>query len=186
MEPDATPLPDYVKWSIFPFDGDLRVRPLRPAKESDRPREGEPGGGPCRCLTATDGEYIWVDDHWRVGAPRERSSLPVQLMLESREHLDLHELPPDRASELGQLMVRIDRAVLAVPGVGRTHFSRWGDGGSHFHQWVYARPLGSRQLLGFMLPLWEAILPRTPVDVWERNLAIVAAELARGGGRSMV
>ncbi|MFT3853028.1 MAG: hypothetical protein QM733_09850 [Ilumatobacteraceae bacterium] len=41
-------------------------------------------------------------------------------------------------------------------------------------------------MLGFGMPLWEPILPPTPADVWERNLAIVAAELAKHGGRAVI
>jgi hypothetical protein len=63
---------------------------------------------------------------------------------------------------------------------------RWGDGGSHFHLWCYARPVGASQLLGFCLPMWAMILPPTAEDVWQRNLAVVAAELAARGGRVVV
>ena len=46
-------------------------------------------------------------------------------------------------------------------------------------------PLGDQQMLGFCAPLWAMTLPPTPDDEWNRNLAIVAAELAKGGGTSM-
>jgi hypothetical protein len=46
------------------------------------------------------------------------------------------------------LLVRLDRAVQAVGGIGRVHVARWGDCGSHFHMWIYGRPFGTRQLLG--------------------------------------
>jgi hypothetical protein len=92
----------------------------------------------------------------------------------------------DRAAEMGQLLVRLDRAIQAVGGVGRVHISRWGDGASHFHVWLYARPLGDPQMLGFCLPMWAEILPPTPEEVWQQNLVIVARELAKGGGRAVV
>jgi hypothetical protein len=48
------PLPDFVHWSIFPFVGELRVRPIEPPRDVDAPRDGEPGGAPCRSCAATD------------------------------------------------------------------------------------------------------------------------------------
>jgi hypothetical protein len=132
---------------------------------------------------ASDDEYIWVDEHWRVRSALQRTGVPVQLFLESREHVDMDGLDDDRAAELGQLLVALDRAVQAVGGIGRVHVNRWGDGGSHFHMWIYGRPRGALQLLGYCLPMWSQLLPPTPADVWDRNRAIVARELAKRGGR---
>jgi hypothetical protein len=180
------PLPDFASWPIFPFVGDLRVRAVEPRREADWPRDGEPGGGPCRACETPDDRCIWVDEHWRVLAPDTRSGVPVQLFLETREHVDMDGLDPARAAEMGQMIVRLDRAIQAIGGVGRVHVSRWGDGGSHFHLWFYARPLGDVQMLGFCLPMWAQILPPTPDDIWNRNLAVVAQELANDGGRAIV
>src|SRR3954447_11904517 len=70
MPDDATlPLPDFVHWSIFPFVGEFQVRPIEPPRDADAPRDGEPGGAPCRACAAPDDDYLWVDDHWRVSAP---------------------------------------------------------------------------------------------------------------------
>ena len=96
----------------------------------------------------------------------------------------MDDLDDELAGELGRLVVRLDRSIQAVEGIGRVHVNRWGDGASHFHMWLYARPLGSSQMLGFCLPLWEPIVARTPPEAWQRNLAVVAGELAKGGGRS--
>ena len=181
---DAT-LPGFVHASIFPFEGDFQVKALKPPHPTDRPRSGEPGGGPCGSCAAGDDDYIWVDEHWRVRAAQP-SGVPIQLFLETRAHVDMDDLDDDRAGELGQLTVRLDRAMQAVGGIGRVHVSRWGDGGSHFHMWFYGRPLGASQLLGFCLPMWAMILPPTPDDVWNRNLATVADHLAAVGGRSMI
>lgn len=184
--PDSLPLPDFVNWPIFPFVGDLRVRELAPRREEDYPRDGEPGGSPCPTCTAPDTHYIWVDDHWRVSPPLAPSGAPVQLFLETREHVDMDELDADRAAELGQMIVRLDRAIQAVGGIGRVHVNRWGDGGSHFHMWFYGRPRGDTQMLGFCLAMWADIVPATPKEEWNRNLAIVAKELAKGGGKAML
>jgi hypothetical protein len=179
-------LPRFVEWPIFPFEGDLRVRRYDPLHEHDYPRSGEAGGGPCEACGTNDDEYVWVDDRWRVKAPKRTSGVPVQLFLETRAHVDMDELDSTMAGELGLLLVRLDRAVQAVGNIGRVHMSRWGDGGSHFHMWIYGRPRGARQMLGFCLPMWAMILPPTADDDWQRNLATVARELARDGGRSMI
>ena len=179
------PLPDFVSWPIFPFVGEMRVREVVPRQPADWPRSGEPGGGPCESCAEPDARYIWVDEHWRVLAPATRSAVPVQIFLETRDHVDMDGLDSTRAAELGQLIVRIDRAIQAVGGIGRVHMSRWGDGASHFHLWFYGRPFGDLQMVGFCLPMWAMTLPPTPEDVWNRNLAIVARELAKGGGRAI-
>jgi hypothetical protein len=182
--PDPLPLPDFVSWPIFPFVGDLPVREVQPRRAEDHPRDGEPGGSPCRACAAPDAEYLWVDDRWRVTPPLRPSGAPVQLFLETRDHVDLEDLDEDGAADLGRMIVRVTRAIHAVGGIGRVHVNRWGDGGSHFHLWFYGRPVGDTQMIGFCLPLWAMTLPPTPKPEWNRNLAVVAAELARGGGQA--
>jgi hypothetical protein len=184
--PHPLPLPDFVSWPIFPFVGDLRVRDVQPRRSEDYPRDGEPGGSPCGACVAPDDEYLWVDEHWRVKPPLRRSGAPVLLFLETREHLDLDDFDEERAAEMGRMIVRLDRAIQAAGGIGRVHVNRWGDGGSHFHLWFYGRPVGDTQMIGFCLPLWAMTLPPTSEREWNRNLTIVAAELAKGGGRAMV
>jgi hypothetical protein len=173
------PLPDFVNWPIFPFEGDLRVKEPIPDADSDMLRAGE-GDRPCPSCGKDDDEYLWVDDRWRV-ISAERLAVPA-LFLESRDHLDLDDLDDDMASELGRLTVRLDRAFLASGGIGRTHVNRWGDGGSHLHLWFYGRPVGSIQLLGFGMPMWAQILPPLPQEEWDRRLLAVAEHLAAGGG----
>lgn len=182
---ERLPLPDFVGWPIFPFEGDLRVREVAPRRAEDHPRDGEPGGSPCRACTAPDTDYIWVDDVWRVTPPLVASGAPVLVFLETRAHVDLEDLDDEMAGELGRMIVRLDRAIHAVGGIGRVHVNRWGDGGSHFHLWFYGRPVGDTQMIGFCLPLWAMTLPPTPEDEWNRNLTVVAAELAKQGGRSL-
>jgi len=41
-------------------------------------------------------------------------------------------------------------------------------------------------MLGFCLPMWAMILPPTAAATWQRNLAIVARELARDGGTALI
>ncbi|MGH7856158.1 MAG: hypothetical protein ACREQY_02430 [Candidatus Binatia bacterium] len=181
-----TEIPDFAKWSIFPFEEDgLKLKARQPFNETDWPRSGEPGGRPCGTCASGDEEYVWVDDHWRVRSARP-SGVPVQLFLETREHVDMDGLDDDRAAQFGQMIVRLDRAIQAVGGIGRVHVNRWGDGGSHFHMWFYARPIGAYQMLGFCLPMWAEIYEPTPDDQWRANLVVVARELAKQGGRAVV
>jgi hypothetical protein len=182
---ESVGLPRYVDWPLFPFEGDLRLKEILPLADSDFVRSGEPGGPPCPSCAAVDDDYVWVDEHWRVRATDRPPSVPMQLFLETRAHLDMHQLEDDRAAELGQLLVRLDRAVTAIGGVGRVHVNRWGDGGEHFHMWIYGRPFGTRQVVGFGVPLWAAVLPPIDEHDWRRSLAVVAEELARGGGRAI-
>lgn len=186
MDAEERGLPRYVDWPLFPFEGDLRIKPILPLADSDFVRSGEPGGPPCASCAATDDAYVWVDERWRIKATDKAPSLPMQLFLETREHVDMHQLDDRMAAELGQLIVRLDRAITAIGGVGRVHVNRWGDGGEHFHMWFYGRPFGTRQVVGFGVPLWAAVLPPIDEQAWRRGLGIVAAELERGGGRAML
>jgi hypothetical protein len=179
------PLPDFVSWPLFPFEGDLRVRSIEPPLDHEVVRDGEPGGRPCHACGKPDSDYLWVDDHWRVLAKEGRSPLPAQVFLETREHVDMDGLSDELAAEMGQMVVRLDRAMQAVGGIGRVQVARTGDGGSHFHLWLYARPFGAWQLLGFFLPMWALILPPIDEATWDRNCAIVASELAKRGGTAI-
>src|SRR6202521_2497153 len=76
---ERLPLPTFVGWPIFPFEGDLRVRAYEALQPNDRPRSGEPGGEACGSCAATDDAYVWVDERWRVKAPAQIPGVPVQL-----------------------------------------------------------------------------------------------------------
>lgn len=106
------------------------------------------------------------------------------LILESRSHLDLGDLPNLLAAELGVMTVRLERAIRSLEGVARVHVNRWGDGSAHLHLWFLARPYGRLQLRGTFLSLWDDILPAIPEEQWRENLAMVAAWLAEFGGRA--
>ncbi|WP_341721472.1 hypothetical protein QQG74_31540 [Micromonospora sp. FIMYZ51] len=107
------------------------------------------------------------------------------LILESRSHLDLGDLPNLLAAELGVMTVRLERAIRSLDGVARVHVNRWGDGSAHLHMWFLARPYGRLQLRGTFLSLWDSILPPISEDKWRENLALVAAWLAEFGGRPL-
>ena len=90
------------------------------------------------------------------------TGLPMVLILESRSHLDLGDLPNLLAAELGVMTVRLERAIRSLDGVARVHVNRWGDGSAHLHMWFLARPYGRLQLRGTFLSLWDDILPPDP------------------------
>ncbi|WP_432982599.1 hypothetical protein [Dactylosporangium sp. CA-233914] len=177
-------LPAFTYWPTFPFEGDIRVKrlldpvPVEPPRHGDNPAE-------CRACAAPDEAYIWVSDRWRVRALDRPTGLPAVLILESRSHLDLGDLPNMLAAELGVMTVRLERAIRSLDGVARVHVNRWGDGAAHLHVWFLARPYGRLQLQGTFLALWDDILPPIPEDRWRENLALVAAWLAEFGGRPL-
>ena len=177
-------LPDFVTWPGFPFEGDLRVRPLEPVADVEPPRDGEDIAD-CTACAAPDQAYIWVSERWRVRAMDRPTGLPMVLILESRSHLDLGDLPNLLAAELGVMTVRLERAIRSLDGVARVHVNRWGDGSAHLHLWFLARPTGHLQLRGSFLSLWNDILPAVSEAQWRENLALVAAWLAEFGGRPL-
>jgi hypothetical protein len=182
--PDTPELPDFVSWPSFPFEGDLRVKPLEPPADNEPPRQGE-DAGECLACGAPDEAYIWVSERWRVRAMDRPTGLPMVLILESRSHLDLGDLPNLLAAELGVMTVRLERAIRSLDGVARVHVNRWGDGAAHLHVWFLARPFGRLQLRGSFLSLWDDILPPIAESQWRESLALVAAWLAEFGGRPL-
>jgi diadenosine tetraphosphate (Ap4A) HIT family hydrolase len=177
------PMPPVGDWDTFPFEGELRTRSLRPPAD-EPPRQGSGGADCWRCARGVE-DAIWRDDHWLV-APGGSSGLPVVVLLFPREHCDLDGLPPARQAELGPLLVRVERAVDGVGGIGRVHVCRWGDGSEHLHVWFMARPARMPQLRGSFAAIWDDILPPVPEDVRRANLAAVARALAAGGGHADV
>lgn len=181
--PTALRMPEFVTWPNFPFEGDLRLRPLAQPAAEEPPRAGE-GGEDCAACAAADEDYIWVDDRWRVRAVGP-TGLPIVLLLETRSHLDLGDLSRLLAAELGVITVRLERAIRSLDDVARVHVNRWGDGAAHVHVWFMARPTGWLQLRGTFLSMWDDILPPVPERQWRENLAFVAAWLAEDGGRAI-
>lgn len=179
-----SPLPDFAQWPSFPFEGDLRVKRLEDPVPVEPLRKGE-GERECTACVAPDEAYIWVGERWRVRAMDRPTGLPMVLILETRSHLDLGDLPNLLAAELGVMTVRLERAIRSLDGVARVHVNRWGDGSSHLHLWFLARPYGRLQLRGTFLPLWNSILPPISEEQWRENLALVAAWLADFEGRPL-
>lgn len=175
-----------VGWSIFPFEVEgLRARVLEPPELPEPPRAGE--DGPDTCSTCQEGEdaAIWADEDWLVLPLPAPTSIPTVVTLNPRAHHDLADLPNSLSRELGPLLQRLERAVAAVPGTGRVHLHKWGDGGAHLHVFAFARPAGMQQLRGSCLVLWQDLLPPLDQATWDRNLGIVAATMAEDGGAAL-
>ena len=173
----ALRMPPLEEWETFPFEGEMRPRPLQPPVESERPRHGEAGVDCTRCA-ASDDEYLWAGERWRLYALERPTGLPVIVLLEPREHFaEPGDLPDELAAELGVMLARIERSVRAVGEIGRVHVCRWGDGSEHLHWWFMARPARLSQLIGSFAAIWDDVLPPLPEQVWRENLAVLKAAL---------
>ena len=170
-------VPPVEEWDTWPFEGRPDVRPLEPPVERERPRFGE-GGVDCRRCAAPDEDYLWANERWRLFALEQPSGLPVVVLLEPREHFaEPGDLPDELASELGLMLVRVERAIRSLGELGRVHVCRWGDGGEHLHWWFMARPARLPQLIGSFAAIWDDILPPTPEEIWRADLAALRAAL---------
>jgi diadenosine tetraphosphate (Ap4A) HIT family hydrolase len=174
---DALRTPPVEEWETWPFDGELRLRPLLPPIEEETPRRGA-GGVDCWACTASDDAFLWTDERWRLVAPEVEYALPVIVLLMPREHYaEPGDLPDELAAECGVLLTRIERAVRAVGQIGRVHVCRWGDGGEHLHWWFIARPARLPQLTGSFVAIWDDVLPPLPDALRRENLQCVRGAL---------
>ncbi|MFJ9150574.1 hypothetical protein ACIRP7_21410 [Streptomyces sp. NPDC102270] len=185
---ERLPLPadSVADWETFPFEGDLRVKPLHPPVLPEPARQGGSRPDECRTCLKPVTQSLWADDHWRLDAVGTESRLPAVVMLQPRGHYDLGDLPTERAAELGPLLQRAERAVLGLDGVARVHVNRWGDGAAHLHFWLLARPAGLLQLRGTLLAVWEELLPPVPDEERRQAHRQIAAALAADGGTAHV
>ena len=170
---------DWREWSCWPFEGELRPKPLQPPAE-ETPRKGVGGADCfiCERVSAGDRSYlVWADQHAVLGAPAEPRALPFAAFLMPRGHADLAALPLDVAARMGELLTLVERAATDVLDIPRVQVARWGDGQEHLHWWLYARPTGMLQLRGTFLSHWDDILPPRPADVLRGDLDLVAARL---------
>ncbi|MFF3019600.1 hypothetical protein [Streptomyces sp. NPDC057939] len=167
-------------WETFPFEGELRVKPLHRPVLPEPPRDGEAGREDCGPCGLPDSDFLWTDEHWRLAW--HDGGLPAIVKLLPRDHHDLLDLPPGRAAELGPMLQRVERAVLGLGGIARVHVSRYGDGGAHLHMFLFARPEGMLQLRGSNLALWDDLLPRLPDAVAADTAHRIARAMALDGG----
>lgn len=167
------------------FEGDLRLAPLEPMLVPEEPRHGELDPTECGHCTGGGWMWIWRDEHWHVSAPPS-AGIPFWAGLAPNDHVRLHEMSPELAATMGPAIQKLATAIQGLEGVGRAHFSRWGDGSAHFHMHFMARPLGMMQARGYMLPVWDDVLPPVDPDLLADNRRKVAEALAVGGGDSLL
>ncbi|MCW2794052.1 MAG: hypothetical protein JWO76_3150 [Nocardioides sp.] len=177
----ATPL---VEDRLSCFES-VTLKALEPMLVPEAPRVGELDRS--ECLHCRPSEFtIWRDDVWHVNAGFEAMGIPFVGGLAPNEHCRLEDASMAVLTSLGPLLQRLSEAVKSIPGVARTHFSRWGDGSEHFHLWALARPAGMMQGRGAMLAFWNDVLPAMPDDLAAEHLRVVASSLASGGGEALV
>lgn len=176
------PLSRMTGWDISPFEQEgLRVSPLLAPVVPEIARKDE-DAATCGVCSRRD-EGIWFNERWRlkrIGGV----GVPLVLMLYPREHHDIGTLPDYLASEHGVLVTHIARHVEALPGIGRAHVFRIGDGSAHLHTWFFSRPEGQPQMLGSWLVVWDDLLPEYPADIADADADVVADALVASYGGS--
>ena len=68
-------LPPFVDWPAFPFEGDLRIKPLQEPVDAEPPRRGDRQEQCAACHTP-DSVYLWSNERWRLKSPPAPSGLP--------------------------------------------------------------------------------------------------------------
>ena len=63
-------------------------------------------------------------------------------------------------------LIRIQRALAGIEGVGRVHVYKWGDGGAHLHIVLVARPVRMMRLRGMFLTTWMNVLSPLDPNLW--------------------
>lgn len=184
-EDGRLPMPPVHEWEIFPWEGDMQVKVVRPPLEAEEPRWGE-GDKPCSCQNGEHENAIWQNERWVVTAPDKPGGLPLMLFLQPREHLDFSDMDDDLAAEFGRVTNWLHRIMAGLPNIGRVHVCKWGDGGSHMHVWFIARTARMPGILGSMAVEWNEILPPVPEDVWRSDVHEVARKLATHDGTALV
>ncbi len=169
--------PPVEEWDTWPFVGPVQTRTLAEPVDAEPPRRGA-GGVDCPRCERGDADALWADGNWIVRATPEPTGLPAVCFVETRTHVDFPDLDDGLAAELGPMLLKVQRAVQAIPGVGNVHVCRWGDGSEHFHVWFMARPARVPQLLGSFAAIWDDVLPPLPHELWHENLELVRRELA--------
>ena len=184
------PMPPVHEWDMFPWElveGRLEPKVVRPPLDAEPPRSGVDGIGCHVCADIGGGAVkIWESWAFHVARPVAPSGLPLVLWLNANDHVDFTELNDEQAAEFGQVSVRLARIMSNLPGIGRVHVNRWGDGSEHMHAWFIARPERIPGIIGSLAVEWDQMLPPGPEDVWLDDCHQVATKLANHTGRALV
>ena len=106
---NALRMPPVEEWETFPFDGDMRPRPLLPPVSEETPRRGD-GGVDCDRCAAPDDDYFWTNERWRLRATRPRPACrSSRCWSRASTYAEPGDLPDELAAELGVLLAP-DRA----------------------------------------------------------------------------
>jgi diadenosine tetraphosphate (Ap4A) HIT family hydrolase len=179
------PMPPTHEWDIFPWEGEMVPKVLKPPVEAEEPRWGE-GDKPCSCESDEPHNAIWRNDRWVVTSTEKPSGLPLILTLSPIEHLDFSDLDDDLAAEYGKVSNWLHRIMAGLPNIGRVHVCKWGDGGSHMHVWFIARTARLTTILGSPAIEWDEMLPPVPEDIWRADVHEVARKMATHDGKALV
>ena len=166
--------PPVEEWDTWPFDGAITPRELEPPVDEEPPRHGVGG---VDCWHCEPKDVVWSDENWVLRPLDRPSGLPVVVLLETKLHVDFPNLSNELAAELGPTLLKIQRAVSQIPGVGNVHVGRWGEGSEHCHIWFMGRPARMMQFRSSFAAIWDDVLPPTPEDVWRENLELLRAAL---------
>lgn len=184
-EEGRLPMGPSTGWDIFPWEGEMVPKVVRPPVDAEAPRWGE-GGKPCSCEQGEPPNTIWRNERWFVVAPEKPGGLPLFLTLQPREHLDFSDMDDDLAAEYGKVSSRLHRIMAGLPNIGRVHVCKWGDGGAHMHVSFIARTERLPNILGSMALEWDEMLPPVPEGIWRADLQEVARKLATHDGVALV
>jgi diadenosine tetraphosphate (Ap4A) HIT family hydrolase len=169
--------PSVEEWEAWPFEGVPPRRPLRPPLDAEPPLHGE-GGIDCWRCNASDDDYIWTSERWRIRVVGP-TGMPMIGMLEPREHYALlGDLPEELSADLGPQLTRLDRAIRSLGEIGNVLVCRFGDGSEHLHWWLIARPARFEQLRTNLVMLWDDVLPPFPDEIWQADVDAIRAALA--------
>jgi diadenosine tetraphosphate (Ap4A) HIT family hydrolase len=164
----------------MPYEEPLVARAPGERVIPEPPRRGEPGGEPCGICGGQATAPVWSDGVWTLHPPKG-GSLSGTVWLASKAHVDSFcDLPEEAAASFGQVVARVERAIISLGDVARVHLYRWGDGGAHFHVWLIPRPLGMLEAKGMMLPLWEDVLPNVPDEELREAAERIAKAMEAG------
>ena len=176
------------EWETWPFQGELVPKALEPPT-TERPRNGAGGVDCFMCDAAAGrgGDYlVWTDGTWMIGIPQEQVAIPFTAFLMPCRHADLSDLTAEESQRMGELLVGVEQAAVAVLDVPRLQVFRYGDGQEHLHWWLLGRPTGMHQLRGTFLAHWDELLPSRSRAELRADVALVAEELVSAAGGRLV